>query len=646
MCRARICFAIALLFGASACAQTFNFDKDREPVVSLDGLWRFHTGDDLRWAAPDFDDSQWNLLRSDESWAEQGYRGYSGFAWYRFRINGLSNGISIALLLPPFLTSYQVFANGALRGSFGGMPPHGYLYTSMPEVLKLAPRAARDVTIAIRVWHSPHWATYFGGGPRYGSTFIGQSNFITELHQSRLHVFLWRLNSIIILSTLETLAGFAALALFLLRRSEREYCWFACMLLITAAMGWILLNFNVHPGDAVKNSLVNAFLETLRNLAAIAFYLRLLAGRRTWLYWIAVVFAPANLVMESLANIGCLGTAATNALEGLCSLPIGIWIVLLLLRGWRSRLPDARLLLVPVILQQGYAIFMAVAISTFNAGWQRTIGYDIRIANEPFHIHLDQLIEAFFLLAVLAVLVGRFARTRRDEQRLANEFEAARTVQQLLIPEEIAAIPGFQIATAYKPAQEVGGDFFKVIPMSDGVLIAIGDVSGKGLQAAMTVSLIVGTLRTLSEYTQQPAELLNGLNRRLIGRSTGGFTTCVIARINAEGCLTIANAGHIPPYRNGEELVLRSDLPLGIAPQAYQESMLQLDPADRLTFISDGVVEAKNGHKELFGFERTRAISTQSAACIVEAAQAFGQEDDMTVVTITFTSVASEAILA
>ena len=140
------------------------------------------------------------------------------------------------------------------------------------------------------------------------------------------------------------------------------------------------------------------------------------------------------------------------------------------------------------------------------------------------------------LIAVVAVLPLRFARSRRDEERLAGEMESARTVQQVLIPNEIPPVPGFQIHCVYKPAGQVGGDFFQVIPLaSGGALIVVGDVSGKGMPAAMTVSLLVGTFLTLAHYTQRPSEILGSMNRRMLSRSQGGFTTCVVLRIEPQG---------------------------------------------------------------------------------------------------------------
>ena len=181
------------------------------------------------------------------------------------------------------------------------------------------------------------------------------------------------------------------------------------------------------------------------------------------------------------------------------------------------------------------------------------------------------------------------------------------------------------------------------MPGNDGsLLIVVGDVSGKGLKAAMTVSAIVGALRGCA--LRAPAEVLAHLNRILHGQISG-FVTCAAVSIAADGAMTLANAGHLSPYRNSQEMMIHSGLPLGIvADGRYEEVRTALAPGDRLTFISDGVVEATNASRELYGFERTRAISNQSAAAIAETAQRWGQEDDITVLSVTLTAKLQEAI--
>jgi serine phosphatase RsbU (regulator of sigma subunit) len=160
------------------------------------------------------------------------------------------------------------------------------------------------------------------------------------------------------------------------------------------------------------------------------------------------------------------------------------------------------------------------------------------------------------------------------------------------------------------------------------------------MPAAMTVSLLVGTFRTLAHYTQSPGEILHAMNQRMLARSQGGFTTCLVLRIDADGTLTAANAGHIPPYQNGKELAIDSGLPLGLSPESiYGETGCRLDHGARLTLLTDGVVEARNQAGELFGFERAATLSPEPAQEIAQAAQAFGQEDDITVLTLSFAPV-------
>jgi hypothetical protein len=238
--------------------------------------------------------------------------------------------------------------------------------------------------------------------------------------------------------------------------------------------------------------------------------------------------------------------------------------------------------------------------------------------------------------ATLVIYVRDLTEDRREKQRLSAELAAGRAIQHVLIPDQSLSIPGFQIESVYRPAGEVGGDFFQIIPLkSGGVLVAIGDVSGKGMPAALLVSLLVGVLQTLADITTSPSKILSELNCRLLSRSAGGFTTCLILRADPDGTLVIANAGHLAPYVDGKELSLENSLPLGVfADTEYFESTFQFDPGWHITLVTDGVIEARDKHGTLFGFERTADLSTRSAEAIAETAQAFGQEDDITVLSM------------
>jgi len=662
-----LALALTLVFAACAQAQisapaptsplhspaTFDLDRDREHSAVLDGLWRFHTGDDPRWADPSFDDSNWPLVRSDRSWSDQGYKKYGGTAWYRVKILIPEGEKPLSLYLPRVLTSYQIFADGQLVATFGGMPPREHAnYSAMPQVYALPRNASANahmLSIAIRVWHPPHWAMYFGGGI-LGGIRIGESSLVQNRSILEIHEQAWNQMDGILLAMLETLAGLAALALFALRTQEREYLWFGIWLILSAAIRGLFVYTGYHPIGRIEHDLIWQLLFLLETLASIAFYFRLLHGKRDWLFWSGVGATIANLLLLSAGLLELISVALWIEIGSALTLPVAVWIVSLLIRRTIEGLPDARLLLAPVLLQQ----LVAVVIRTLNlglvTGWYHFPSLDwlYETSDWPFRFTLTDVADALFLIAMLAILLYRFSRTRRQEESYGREREAARTVQQVLIPEAVPPVPGFTIASVYKPAGEVGGDFFQVLPIeSGGVLMVIGDVSGKGLPAAMTVSLLVGTVRTLAHYTNSPGEMLTAMNQRMLARSNGGFTTCLILRADSNGTLTIANAGHISPYKSGAELELENGLPLGLAPaNSYAESVFQLVEEEQLTLVTDGVVEARNRSGGLFGFERTQSISTKSAESIAMAAQEFGQEDDITAVTLTRLQPITEISLA
>ncbi len=230
----------------------------------------------------------------------------------------------------------------------------------------------------------------------------------------------------------------------------------------------------------------------------------------------------------------------------------------------------------------------------------------------------------------------RHIKANTEMAFLEGEMAAAREVQQLILPEQGETFPGFKVESVYRPARQVGGDFFQIVPVGErGLLLVVGDVAGKGLPAAMMVSMLVGTIRVLADQTCDPALILRKLHDRLMGRTGSGFSTALAAHIADNGLVTIANAGHLSPYLDGQEIELAGALPLGIVSGTqYEATSFELRHGSRLTFYSDGVVEAMNADGALFGFDRAKAISMEPAAAIVDAAVEFGQSDDITVVAI------------
>jgi hypothetical protein len=232
----------------------------------------------------------------------------------------------------------------------------------------------------------------------------------------------------------------------------------------------------------------------------------------------------------------------------------------------------------------------------------------------------------------------RYYRTETEKATLESEMAAAREVQRVMVPEDLPAVPGYTIDSVYRPAAEVGGDFFQIIPLKSGRSLAvIGDVSGKGLPAAMIVSMIVGMLRTVSGFTEEPEEILAELNRRLYGRVHDGFATCLAVRLDAGGTLALATAGHPSPYLNGREIPLPGSTPLGLREtESYAQASVEMHDGDRVVLLTDGIPEARNGQGAILGFPRVEILLREgaSARTLAETAQHYGQNDDLTVICI------------
>jgi hypothetical protein len=322
-------------------------------------------------------------------------------------------------------------------------------------------------------------------------------------------------------------------------------------------------------------------------------------------------------------------------------------VSVMLFRAWRRGRLEAAVMLVPFFLASTADSIDTVLDYAAGKHWvaQRFAAHHFFLG--PIEFNASIVNYTVFLGSLLAVILYRFVHVSQEEQRSVAEIEAARSVQSMLIPTQLPSNHNFMLESAYLPANGVGGDFFQVLPLKDdSMLIVVGDVSGKGLQAAMNASTLVGALR--NELSSDPATVLNRLNNVLLGATSGSgaassqkgaasFATCVCARIYTDGTMTIANAGHVHPYRDGREMDLAADLPLGVIPNInYEQATFQLNVGDRLIFLSDGVVEAANSHGELFGFERTQQVSNESARYIAQTAKRFGQTDDITVVSLYF----------
>jgi len=633
--------AAALLVLSTAALPLYSQFADASSAagpVTIRAPWRFHTGDNPQWAAPDFDDSQWPLLQTGKSWTDQGYPDYAGYAWYRIRVDLPANSAPLGIALGSFYTSAEVYVNGKLAGTLGHMRPSPrWDYLPGVNVAPLPAGPAGSAEIAVRMWEFPIIAHYRPGGflehPRIGPLdVLEQADF-----SRRARLFLSKLPDLAV-DSLAACLGLFSLALFLLRRRSTEYAWAALWLLsyaISRAGDWmtVLLASPVVLTQEITDSLLLASLF----LFCLLFVWRFLALPTDNLLRTGIVLSL--LILTDYPLIQTSGLTVTQAHVILFVLILGITVIMFLrlIRSAGAGNYEARLLLIPFLLMMG-------AVDANQIGWVlftfRIIPSPILVLSRvgPFTVYWNNPCDLLALLALGIALVLRFTRSAERDERLSAELGAAQRVQAQLVPAVLPSTPNLRFDAVYRAAGEVGGDFYQVVPQSSGDhVIVIGDVSGKGLKAAMTGTLVLGALRTLAQENLSPSQILLRLNAQLAVSSDGGFVTCLCARIAQDGSLTLANAGHLAPYRNGEEVPLESGLPLGITANGrYQETALILAPGDSLTFLSDGVVEARNAHGELFGFDRTREISRQSAERIADTAARFGQEDDITVLTLTF----------
>jgi serine phosphatase RsbU (regulator of sigma subunit) len=226
---------------------------------------------------------------------------------------------------------------------------------------------------------------------------------------------------------------------------------------------------------------------------------------------------------------------------------------------------------------------------------------------QHFNQMAGQLVES---MAQRQALVEQQAR-QEERARIEQDMRTARNIQQSLLPREVPALEGWHFAPYYRPAQEVGGDFYDFHTFDDGRLgVVIGDVSGEGVPAALVMAITRTMLRTAARATDSPGEALAQVNELLSADiPSGTFVTCFYALLDpASGQLRYANAGHDLPYhRHGEDVceLRATGMPLGLMPgMRYEELEATLEVDDRVLFYSDGLVEAHNTQREMFGFPR------------------------------------------
>ncbi len=638
--------------GAGAArAQTFDATNLHGPV-DMAAKWLIQAGDNPAWSEPQFDDSRWTPFDTSTSIKTVYITSHPEVVWYRLHVKVVPAETGLALAEWNTSSAFDIFVNGERLIHSGEVAPF-VPYTQNGRLIERIPDkqiATGNLVIALRVhiskteWGSP--------GPGFYATNL------TLGQESALHDHVWlsvigqnAINWVVKFSGLGL--GIVALALFAAQRQQKEYLWiflqFLCLALAFPfdAYGY----FHNLPASLI---FIRQPLQIANLFFAFLMYLAILRIRFNW--WLRAFFAVTVVGIlvsstgQALGNVSLLGSIAT--LIPVITL-LGVVLPILLVIHWRRGNGEAGILLIPAILNS-LVIYVRVTIGVL-VQIPALLAWVLRIATAIFDFHagpilldLEGLADLLYILSLAIIMILRATRITQQQAQLEAEMAAAREVQQVILPDQMEKMPGYQIESVYQPAQEVGGDFFQIIAHKTdaSLLIVAGDVVGKGLKAGMLVALLVGAIRSSAETTEEPLKLLEALNRRLMGRGDAQ-ATCLVMRIRSDGSVTLANAGHIAPYLNGEPVNVEGSLPLGMIEDAkFSELKFSLTGHDRLMLMSDGIVEARDTEGKLFGFGRVHELlsTSCSAAEVAFAAKQFGQEDDISVISVTRTEEQTPAI--
>jgi phosphoserine phosphatase RsbU/P len=597
-----------------------------ELYIDLAGPWQMARQNAPEMARPDYDDRNWSTVQIPLK-AERDLRG-GPVGWLRrsVEIPEWADRRKLALTLGPLRRVYEVYVNGTRIAKVGNLQSGEKSLVPRTRSFPIPAEAAAGrgpIQIAI------HFEGPIGGG-RY-----------LEIDQSAPYLITYRENAPVSEGERELLVqqahfmpavffgtAYLLFGLFLLlawwnQRESPELLWFAATLLFSAVNRWnshfeLLPQahpFNSYgaPSMAIATSAVSWVCFASFVIEATRLRLRWLQG----LLWVAC----------TLWVIRAFGPAGLRLYIGMGVLTGAIGVLVLAIAWWKQggQYSFSR-----------HALFASLFLASAYRLWLNTLGDAQGYTSlGPYFLQTPDLISLVLTVAITGLLLNQIATERRHHQLLQVEMEAARQAQLfLLASEDSRHSADFRVEEVYEPALEVGGDFHWSRVEPDGSLsVVAGDVSGKGLKAALIVSVAIGILRNLPPA--RPSAILRALNTGLASRTGGGFVTCCCVRCGRDGVSSAASAGHPAPYVDAREIDLAAGLPLGLdAGTVYDEGRFVLAPGAQVTLVSDGVIESTNARGELFGFDRTREISAKSAAVIAEAARTWGQNDDITVVTV------------
>ncbi len=279
-----------------------------------------------------------------------------------------------------------------------------------------------------------------------------------------------------------------------------------------------------------------------------------------------------------------------------------------------------------------------------------------RLSEQDYSSYDLHLLNNLATQAAPALRVAQLARQQqieaRERERMDQELRVARVIQETLLPKEVPALPGWHLAADWRPARAVSGDFYDFIAFPSGKLgLIMGDVTDKGVPAALVMATTRSVLRSTAERLLSPAVVLEQTNNLLCPNIPPNmFITCLYAVLDpATGKLEFANAGHNLPYlfnSQGVRELRATGMPLGLMPDMiYEEKEAELAAGDSLIIYSDGLIEAHNPQGEMFGFPRLREllVGRQGDEGVIQllvdqlaefTGPGWEQEDDVTFLTL------------
>lgn len=610
--------------------------------LNLSTPWLFVPGTGPDYASPAFNDTNWKPIDPHGSQFNHMFSNLNEI-WYRVHVRLAPGAHDLALTVADFGGSYRVFVNGREIGGHGVMSGRGDYILARSATFAIPDNAlAADTVVAIHAFVGRVDRASFtldDGLTKRSAVYLGPANV---LYRDQANYFANGMSENISALTLWAVLLALATGLSFLIVGARVYpvlaVYAGAHLAAVLVADWASFHYYSNTHWLVLG------LTTLLRLAselALLEFLRILAVFRKprFLAVFAVFYALASLSL-GLAAGGLISFTLYAALLRTAHISYRVIVIVMVSLGVRRRQQDA------YALASVLGLYLSYTVVWWLLGRVVFFYAPLNVLAKAFTANLrpGPMGDLAIVGAFLGVVLVRTLRIVRERAAIANEIEAARTMQQLLLAQSNQSTPGFQVESVYLPAGEVGGDFFLVAPcVSDGqepsLTVIVGDVSGKGLRAAMRVSMILGVLRR--EPSREPAAMLHGLNQALADEGDSvdsGFTTACCVRISPDGRYTIANAGHISPYVAGVELVSPPALPLGLATlepgETYPLLAGRLLPGQRLVLMSDGVPEARTPRGELYGFERLGPLTLRPARDIAATAQNFGQDDDITVLTI------------